>query len=105
MKKHILHLGRISLALIIILFIAIGFFLYIFKIRDIISPVNLSENKEQQSEEQRNQLNRQEITKDLTKKINEISPVKPTMGGNWYVNRFWFAENSKHKGQASGQGI
>jgi len=94
MKKHILHLGRISLALIIILFIAIGFFLYIFKIRDIISPVNLSENKEQQSEEQRNQLNRQEITKDLTKKINEISPVKPTLGGNWYVNRFWFAENS-----------
>jgi len=94
MKKRIFHLGRVSLVLIIILFIIIGFLFYIFRIKDIIAPKNLNGDNEQQNELQKNQLNRQEITKDLSERINEISPIKPTLGGNWYVNRFWFAKDS-----------
>ena len=39
-----------------------------------------------------NQL--QEKKKDVSEKINEISPVGPVLGGQWYVNRFWFIQES-----------
>ena len=39
-------------------------------------------------------ITRKEIMTDVSKKIAEISPVKPVLGGKWRVNRFWFVQES-----------
>ena len=41
-----------------------------------------------------NEITRQEVMKDASEKISEISPVKPVLGGNWFVTRFWFVQGS-----------
>ena len=88
MKKHPFRPRRISLGLIIILFVAIGIFFFI---KNANFPL---ENSHEEKQEQKPQLNRQEVMKDIAERISEISPVKPVLGGNWYLNRFWFVENN-----------
>lgn len=39
-------------------------------------------------------ITREEIIADISERIAEISPVKPVLGGNWYVTRFWFIQDS-----------
>ncbi len=39
-------------------------------------------------------ITRKEIIADVSERIAEISPVKPVLGGNWYVTRFWFIQDS-----------
>ena len=39
-------------------------------------------------------ITREEIVDDFPKKIADISPAKPVLGGSWYINRFWFIQNS-----------
>jgi len=39
-------------------------------------------------------ITREEIFTDFPNKIAEISPIKPVLGGNWYINRFWFIQDS-----------
>lgn len=39
-------------------------------------------------------ITREEIMKDCETKIAGLSPVKPVLGGNWYINRFWFIKES-----------
>lgn len=39
------------------------------------------------------EISREEIIKDVSERINEISPIKPVLGGKWYVLRFWFLKN------------
>lgn len=39
-------------------------------------------------------ITREKTIKDISEKINELSPVKPVLGGKWYVNRFWFIQES-----------
>lgn len=39
-------------------------------------------------------FSRQEIMKDFSDSINEISPLKPVLGGKWFVQRFWFADSA-----------
>jgi len=39
-------------------------------------------------------ISREEIMVDVSKKIAEISPQKPVLGGKWHVNRFWFVQDS-----------
>jgi len=34
------------------------------------------------------------IMEDVAQTIAEISPVKPVLGGNWFVDRFWFVSDS-----------
>ena len=46
---------------------------------------------EQPSEEKKSEFSRQEIMKDLSSKISQVSPVKPVLGGQWFIDRFWFA--------------
>lgn len=72
----------------IILLIAIGIFLYV-KNTDL--PSGNSEKNEQNQE---TQLDCQEIMQDVAEKISEISPVKPVLGGSWYVSRFWFIKDN-----------
>jgi len=36
---------------------------------------------------------RELIMEDVAKRINEISSVKPVLGGKWYVLRFWFVND------------
>jgi len=40
------------------------------------------------------EISREEIIKDISERINEISPVEPVLGGKWYVLRFWFIKES-----------
>lgn len=49
---------------------------------------------EQPAEGEKIELSRQEIMKDLAKKIGLVSPVKPVLGGQWFVQRFWFATDN-----------
>ena len=37
-----------------------------------------------------NDLSREELMNDCMTKIGEISPVRPILGGEWRINRFWF---------------
>jgi hypothetical protein len=37
---------------------------------------------------------RQEIMKDISAKMGDLSPVKPVLGGRWYATRFWFVSSS-----------
>jgi hypothetical protein len=39
-------------------------------------------------------ISREEIFVDFPNKIADISPTKPVLGGNWYINRFWFIQDS-----------
>lgn len=39
-------------------------------------------------------ITRKQIITDISKKIAEISPVRPVFGGKWRVNRFWFVQGS-----------
>lgn len=39
-----------------------------------------------------NKITREEIMDDFMKKISEISPAKPVLGGKWYINRYWFPQ-------------
>lgn len=32
--------------------------------------------------------------KDLASKIKQLSPVEPVLGGQWFVDRFWFVNGS-----------
>ena len=41
-----------------------------------------------------NEITREEIMDDFMKKIGEISPAKPVLGGNWYINRYWFPQGT-----------
>lgn len=34
------------------------------------------------------------IMKDLAGKIRQLSPVEPVLGGQWFVDRFWFVSGS-----------
>lgn len=40
------------------------------------------------------EITRSEVVLDAMERIGEISPVKPVLGGNWYVTRFWFVQTS-----------
>jgi hypothetical protein len=40
------------------------------------------------------EITRDEVIKDVSERINEISPVEPVLGGKWYVLRFWFIQDS-----------
>jgi len=37
---------------------------------------------------------REIVMEDAAKRINEISPVQPVLGGQWYVLRYWFIDGS-----------
>ncbi|MFZ5559454.1 MAG: hypothetical protein ACOZAL_01520 [Patescibacteria group bacterium] len=39
-------------------------------------------------------ITREEVMKDCQMKIAGLSPVKPVLGGTWYINRFWFIKDS-----------
>jgi len=39
-----------------------------------------------------NKVSREEMMDDFMKKIGEISPAKPVLGGSWYINRYWFPQ-------------
>lgn len=75
---------------LIILLIVIGIFFYTKEID--LSLDNLLGGKKDDIQE--NQLDRREIMEDVAEKIADISPVKPVLGGSWYVNRFWFIKDS-----------
>lgn len=81
MKKHLF-------AILIILLIAIGIFFYI---KNLNFPL---ENSEKGGQNHEIQLDCQEIMQDVVEKISEISPVKPVLGGDWYVSRFWFIKDN-----------
>ena len=85
-KKHLFRPRRVSPGLIIILLIALGIF---FCVKNINLP-----SEEEQNGPQEIQLDRQELMEDIVKKIGDISPVKPILGGDWHVNRFWFIKDS-----------
>ncbi len=34
------------------------------------------------------------VMEDVAKRIGEISPVEPVLGGKWYVLRYWFVDGS-----------
>jgi len=40
------------------------------------------------------QIDRPDIMRDIVEKIGNISPVKPVLGGSWFVTRFWFVKDS-----------
>ncbi|MBU3901197.1 hypothetical protein KKF25_00935 [Patescibacteria group bacterium] len=37
---------------------------------------------------------RSKIMKDLAAKIRQLSPVEPVLGGQWFVDRFWYVSGS-----------
>ena len=82
-KKH-------SLVILVILLVAIGVFLCVKNIN--LPSENLPEGE--QGDLQESQLDRQEIMEDVAGKISDISPVKPVLGGSWYIDRFWFIKDS-----------
>ena len=73
--------------ILIILLITIGIFFYV---KNTNLPLENSENGEQN---QKIQLDCQEIMQDVVEKISEISPVEPVLGGDWYISRFWFIKD------------
>ncbi len=81
MNKHLF-------TILVILLIAIGIFFYV---KNANFP---SENSGEGEQNQETQLDCQEIMQDVVEKISEISPVKPVLGGSWYVNRFWFIKDN-----------
>ncbi len=42
----------------------------------------------------REKTERDIIMEDVAQTIAEISPVKPVLGGHWFVDRFWFVDGS-----------
>lgn len=82
MKKYLI-------SIVILIIIGLGIF---FLAKD--SDLFVKNNSEPNDNFQEEQLNCQEIMKDVANKIGEISPEKPVLGGNWYVVRFWFISNS-----------
>ena len=78
-KKHLF-------TFLIILLIAIGIFFYV---KDINLPL-----EEEQNGSQETHIDRQKVMTDVAEKIGDISPVKPVLGGDWHVNRFWFVKDS-----------
>ncbi len=45
-------------------------------------------------EQKKSEAFRQAVMNDLSGKIIQLSPVKPVLGGNWFVDRFWFANDN-----------
>ena len=92
MKKfYLLRQRRISLGLTIFIIIAVlivGGVWYTIKDWEIFSP----ETENPPIIE--NTISREEIMKDCQTRIAELSPAKPVLGGNWYINRFWFIKDS-----------
>lgn len=39
---------------------------------------------------------REIVMEDATAKIAQISPAEPVLGGQWYINRFWFIDGSNN---------
>jgi hypothetical protein len=59
------------------------------------TTIQNNEAKIEPSPEQKNsQAFRQAAMDDLSGKIGQLSPVQPVLGGHWFVDRFWFADDN-----------
>ncbi len=81
MKKYLV-------LIFLLIVIGLGIFFLIKNLELFIKSESGPDNKSQES-----QLDRQEIMQDVPRKIGELSPEEPVLGGNWYVDRFWFVQD------------
>ncbi|MDD5590164.1 MAG: hypothetical protein PHQ47_03250 [Candidatus Portnoybacteria bacterium] len=88
---------QITILLILVAILTAGIFLFKYEIGvwpwQSSEEENLTPSLNGQVSPQ-SQETRQLIMQDVAVKINEISQVKPVLGGKWHVLRFWFVSGS-----------
>ena len=88
--------------IVILLIVAGGIFLYKQtnqswpwqKRVSLVSPTIMASPSPSVSATPQTNPQRELIMQDVAKTIGEISPVKPVLGGHWFVDRFWFVSGS-----------
>ncbi len=89
--------------LIVLLFVLIGaIFLYWQKYDkwpwqkgvSVATPTVTISPESTSSETPQAQTTRGKIMKDLTAKIRQLAPTEPVLGGQWFVDRFWYVSGS-----------